>query len=57
MRCTVAIDVSFVFYGMRSVVVLLKKGVFMLYGMVAAQLYDMWGVLLLLMCVLCCMRW
>ena len=36
MRCTVAFDVSFVLYGMGScsVVVLLKKVVFLLYDMV-----------------------
>ena len=43
MRCTLAIDVSFVLYGIGScsVVMLLKKLVFLLYDMEAAQLYDM----------------
>ena len=41
MKCIVAFDVSFVLYemGKCSVVVLLKKVVFMLYDMVAAQLW------------------
>ena len=36
---------------------LLEKGVFLLYQMVAAQLYDMSGVLLLDKGVFCSMRW